>query len=192
MLEDIALMRVLPNNVVLVPCDSVEAEKATLALAADPRPGYIRLARDNSPVFTTADTPFVIGQAQVFTAGTDVTIVACGTMVYQAMVAAEILYKDGIDAEVINVASIKPFDTETLLKSARKTKAVVTVEEAQIIGGLGSAVAELLSEQYPVPIKRMGIQDRFGESGTPGELLEHFGLTAKHIAMQAHAIIKRK
>lgn len=192
MLEDIALMRVLPNNVVIVPCDSVEAEKATLALAADKRPGYIRLARDNSAVITTEKTPFEIGKAQVFSVGRDVTIIACGTMVYQALEAAEQLFRDGIDAEVINMATIKPFDAVTVVSSARKTGAVITVEEAQINGGLGSAVAEVLGEECPVPLKRMGVRDRFGETGTPAELLNHFGLTGKHIAMQAHDIIKKK
>lgn len=192
MLEDIALMRCLPNNVVLVPCDSVEAEKATLALAKDSHPGYIRVARDVSAVFTTAETPFEIGKAQVFVEGKDVTICACGTMVAQALLAAEILFKDGIDAEVINVPSIKPFDAVTIVTSARKTGAVITIEEAQINGGLGSAVAEVLGEEYPVPLRRMGMHDRFGESGTPAELFEFFGLTAKHIAMEAHTVVKRK
>lgn len=192
MLEDIALMRVLPNNVVLVPCDSVEAEKAMLALVKDPHPGYIRIAKADSAIITTADTPFEIGKAHVYSEGQDVTICATGTMVYQALVAAEILFKDGIDAEVINVSSIKPFDAVTVIESARKTGAVITVEEAQIVGGLGSAVAEVLGEELPVPLKRMGVRDRFGESGTPAELLEHFGLTGKHIAMAAHEIIKRK
>lgn len=185
-LEDIALMRVLPNMVVVVPCDSIEAEKATLALAADKRPGYLRLARDKSPVITSDKTPFEIGKAQVFAHGTDVTIIATGTMTYQALAAAELLYKDGIDAEVVHVATIKPLDNVTILQSAKKTKMVITVEEAQIAGGLGGAVTELLSEHYPVPIKRMGMQDRFGESGKPAELIDYFGLTAKHIAMAAH------
>lgn len=192
MLEDIALMRVLPNNVVIVPCDSTEAYKATLALAADPHPGYIRLARDSSAVITTDKTPFEIGRAQVFSPGRDITIVACGTMVYQALQAAEMLYRDGIDAEVINMATIKPFDNVTLLESVKKTGAVITVEEAQINGGLGSAVAECLGENLPVPLYRMGVRDRFGETGTPAELLQHFGLTAKHIAVQAHVLCKKK
>lgn len=185
-LEDIALMRVLPNMVVVVPCDSIEAEKATLALAADKRPGYLRLARDKSPVLTSDKTPFEIGKAQVFDPGTDLTIIATGTMTYQALAAAQMLYKDGIDAEVVHVATIKPLDNVTILQSARKTKAVITVEEAQMIGGLGGAVAELLSEYCPVPMRRMGIADKFGQSGKPLELLEHYGLTAKHIAMVAH------
>ncbi len=192
MLEDIALMRVLPNNVVLVPCDSIEAEKATVALARDPHPGYIRIAKADSEIVTTEKTPFEIGKAHVYSPGSDVSIFACGTMVYQALLAAEILFKDGIDAEVINVSSIKPFDAVTVLESVRRTGAAITVEEAQIIGGLGSAVAELLGEEHPVPLKRIGMKDRFGESGKPDELLEFFGLTGKHIALAAHEIVKRK
>lgn len=192
MLEDIALMRVLPNNVVIVPCDSIEAQKATIALASDPRPGYIRVARDSSAVITTEKTPFEIGKAQVFSVGYDITIIACGTMVAQALEAAEQLFRDGIDAEVINMATIKPFDSATVLQSARKTGAVISVEEAQINGGLGSAIAECLSENLPTPLIRMGVKDRFGESGTPAELLNFFGLTGKHIAMQAHALLKKK
>jgi transketolase len=192
MLEDIALMRVLPNMVVIAPCDSVEAEKATLAMAKDKRPNYVRLAREATPIITTKDTPFEIGKAYVFAEGKDVSIIATGTMTYQALVAAEKLYKDGIDAEVVHVPTIKPLDKETILASVRKTGCVITVEEAQIIGGLGGAIAELLGEEFPVPVTRMGMKDRFGESGEPGELLEHFGLTAKHIAMTAHHILDKK
>ncbi len=192
MLEDIALMRVLPNMVVIAPCDSVEAEKATLAMAKDKRPNYLRLAREATPVITTADTPFEIGKAYIFEKGTDVTLIATGTMTYQALLAAQRLYKDGIEAEVIHVPTIKPLDTETILKSVKKTGLVVTAEEGQIIGGLGGAVAELLSEELPTPIKRIGMQDRFGESGAPDELLEHFGLDAKHIQLAAHTIIDKK
>ncbi len=192
MLEDIALMRALPNMVVIVPGDGVEAEKATLAMAADKRPNYMRLAREATPIITTNKTPFEIGKAYVFAPGDDVTIIATGTMTYHALVAAEKLFKDGIDAEVVHCPTIKPLDADTILKSVRKTSAVVTVEEAQINGGLGGAVAELLGENYPVPLKRIGVQDRFGESGNPEELLEHFGLTAKHIMLAAHDIIDRK
>jgi transketolase len=192
MLEDIALMRVLPNMVVIVPCDSVEAEKATLAMAEDTRPNYLRLAREATPVVTTKDTPFEIGKAYVFAEGADVTIIATGTMTYQAMVAAEKLFKDGIDAEVVHVPTIKPLDNKTILESVRKTGCVVTVEEAQINGGLGGAIAELLGEEYPVPMTRIGMKDRFGESGAADELLEHFGLTAKHIQLAAHHIVDKK
>ncbi len=192
MLEDIALMRVLPNMVVIAPGDSVEAEKATLALAKDSRPAYLRLAREATPIITTDKTPFEIGKAYVYATGSDVTIIATGTMTYQAMLAAEQLYKDGIDAEVVHVPTIKPLDTETILRSVRKTKCVVTVEEAQAAGGLGGAIAELLADEFPVPMKRIGMQDRFGESGAPDELLTHFGLDAKHIRLAAHHIIDKK
>lgn len=190
MLEDIALMRVLPNMVVIAPGDSVEAEKATLAMAKDKRPSYLRLAREATPVFTTKETPFEIGKAYVMDAGKDLTIIATGTMTYQALVAAEMLYKDGIDAEVIHCPTIKPLDATTIITSAVKTKAVITVEEGQINGGLGGAVAELLSEHHPTPMIRIGMKDEFGESGKPEELLEKFGLTAKHIALAAHGLLK--
>jgi transketolase len=192
MLEDIALMRVLPNMVVIAPCDSVEAEKATLAMAKHPQPNYIRLAREGTPVFTTDKTPFEIGKAYVFAEGADVTLITTGTMTYHALRAAEQLYKDGIDAAVVHVPTIKPLDADTILKSVRRTGCVVTAEEGQIIGGLGGAVAELLAENYPVPLHRIGMQDRFGESGEPNELLEHFGLDAKHIRLAAHHIVERK
>ena len=190
MLEDIALMRVLPNMRVVVPCDSLEAEKATLALAATTGPAYLRLAREKTPIVTTAQTPFNLGKAQVLQEGSDITIVACGPMVYQALVAAAALKKNGISAEVINCAVIKPLDQTTLLKSLRKTGLALTVEEAQAAGGLGGAVAEMAAENFPVRVSRMGMQDHFGESGAPDELLVHFGLTAKHIAAQARKIVK--
>jgi transketolase len=193
MLEDIALMRVLPHMTVVAPADALEAEKATKALAGHAGPAYIRLAREKSPVITTDRSPFSLSKAQVLRHGTDVTIVACGTMVYQSLMAAEALAeKYGIEAEVINAAVIKPLDTITITASARKTGAVLTAEEGQVAGGLGGAVAEALADQYPVPMKRVGMLDRFGESGTPDELLEHFGLTAPHIAAQARELIVRK
>lgn len=192
MLEDIALMRVLPNMVVIAPCDSVEAEKATIAMATDKRPNYMRLAREATPVFTTERTPFEIGKAYVFEPGEDISIIATGTMTYQALAAVDKLYKDGISAEVVHVPTIKPLDNETILKSVRKTGAVVTAEEGQINGGLGGAIAELLAEECPAPMKRIGMQDRFGESGAPDQLIEHFGLDAKHIRLAAHAVLERK
>src|SRR5258708_24152397 len=191
MLEDIALMRVLPNMVVIAPCDSVEAEKATLAMALDKRPNYMRLAREATPIITTAETSFEIGKAYVFETGADITLIATGTMTYHALVAAEKLYKDGIEAEVIHVPTVKPLDAATILKSVRKTGAVVTAEEGQIIGGLGGAIAELLAEEHPVPLKRIRMQDRFGESPAPDLLLEHFGLDAKHIRLATHAVLDR-
>jgi len=189
MLEDIALMRVLPHMIVIAPADSLEAERATLAIAADRKnPAYLRLAREDTPIITTSKTPFEIGKAYVYREGKDLTILATGTMTFHAMVAAEVLAKDGIDAEIIHVPTIKPLDEATILASLRKTGRAITVEEAQINGGFGSAIAELASEQCPVPIKRIGMQDHFGESGEPHELMEHFGLTATHIAMAAHQL----
>lgn len=189
MLEDIALMRVMPNMVVVAPADSQEAYKATLALAADRRPAYLRLARDSSPVFTTANTPFELARAYVLQSGVDISLVATGTMTYNALAAADKLFKDGIDAEVVHVPTIKPLDADTLIGSARKTGRVVVIEEAQIAAGLGGAVAELLSEHHPVPVHRLGIKDRYGESGQAAELLEAFGLSARHIALAAHHLV---
>lgn len=191
MLEDIALMRALPNMVVIAPCDSKEAEKATVAMSEDKRPNYIRLAREATPVFTTDKTPFEIGKAQVFKEGKDITIVATGTMTYQALAAAKALEKDGISAEVVHCATVKPLDDATILHSAKKTGHVITAEEAQITGGLGGAVAELLSEKLPTPLKRVGVKDRFGESGKPDELLRAFGLTHTHIALAAHELLTK-
>ncbi len=189
MLEDIALMRAMPNMMVIAPADSVEAEKATLALAKDHRPAYMRLARAPVPVITTDKTPFDLAKAQVFSVGRDITIIATGTMTYHALVAAEKLYNDGIDAEVIHVPVIKPLDGMTILHSAEKTGAIITVEEHQITGGLGGAIAEFLSEHHPVPIRRMGMMDRFGESGEPEELIEKFGLNAKRIEHNVHTML---
>ena len=191
MLEDIALMRAMPNMVVIAPCDSKEAEKATVAMSEDKRPNYIRLAREATPVFTADRTPFEIGKAQIFKEGKDITIVATGTMTYQAMVAAESLAKDGISAEVIHCATIKPLDEKTILSSVKKTGKIVTAEEGQITGGLGGAVAELLCENYPALLKRIGVKDRFGESGKPEELLRVFGLTHTHITLAAHELISK-
>lgn len=189
MLEDIALMRVLPNMVVIAPCDGPEAERATMALAKDGRPSYLRLAREASPIITTDKTPFEIGKAYVYSEGSDVTIISTGTMTAQALMASEQLFKQGVEVEVVHVPTIKPLDGETILKSVKKTKKVITVEEGQVAGGLGGAVAELLAENHPTPIKRLGVHDRFGESGKPQELLEDFGLTAHHIKLAVHEFI---
>lgn len=190
MLEDLALMRVLPNMVVVAPGDAVEAEKATQAIAKNGKPTYMRLAREATPIFTTQQTPFSLDKAQVLMPGKEMTIVATGSMTFQALLAAEKLYKEGIDAEVVHMPVIKPFDGATLLASAQKTGAVITVEEAQQVGGLGGAVAEFLAEHAPTPMRRIGMKDRFGESGDPDELLEQFGLSAKHIMMCAHSFFK--
>ncbi len=183
MLEDIALMRVLPHMVVVAPGDSVEAEKATRLLAENGKPSYIRLAREKTPVFSTDDSPFEIGKAYILREGNDVSLLGTGTMTYQLLEAAKLLAEQhGINAEVVHVPTIKPLDEATILHSIAKTGRVVTAEEAQVAGGFGSAVAELLSEKKPTPLKRIGMYDRFGESGAPDELLDHFGLTGTHIA----------
>lgn len=192
MLEDIAIMRVLPNMSVFAPCDAVEAEKITLALAHSGKPAYMRLAREASPVFTSEHTPFEIGKAYVYREGNDVTVVATGTMTYHALIAADKLASDGISAEVIHVPTIKPLDEQTILTSLRKTNAVVSCEEAQVVGGLGGAVAELAAAQHPVVMERIGVHDEYGQSGTPDELFEHYRLTAKHIALAAHAVLDKK
>ncbi len=189
MLEDIALMRSLPNMVVVAPGDSVEAEKATMEVAKNGMPSYIRLAREKTPVFTTEKTPFELGKAYVLKEGKDISIMATGTMTYQALLAAKILSKDGVDAEVVHVPTIKPLDEHTILTSAKKCGLVITAEEGQIAAGFGGAIAELLGEKNPVKIARIGMKDRFGESGAPEELLKHFGLTGTHIALKAHELL---
>ncbi|HEU4830954.1 MAG TPA: transketolase C-terminal domain-containing protein [Candidatus Saccharimonadales bacterium] len=182
MLEDIALMRVLPNMIVIAPGDSVEAEKATRAIAENGKPSYIRLAREKTPIFSTDDSPFEIGQAYVLREGHDVSLLGTGTMTYQLLVAANMLAEQGIHAEVVHVPTIKPLDNETVLASVRKTGRVVTAEEAQAAAGFGGAIAELLGEKLPTPLMRIGMQDRYGESGAPLELMEHFGFTGDHVA----------
>jgi len=179
MLEDIALMRVLPNMVVIAPGDSIEAEKATLAIASNGKPSYIRLAREKTPVFSTEGSPFEIGKAYVLRQGDDVSLLGTGSMTYQLLLLARELENEGISAEVVHVPTIKPLDEETILESVRKTGRVVTAEEAQAAAGFGSAVTELLSEKLPVPVKRLGMQDHFGESGAPEELLDYFNLSCK-------------
>ncbi|MDP4038654.1 MAG: transketolase C-terminal domain-containing protein [bacterium] len=192
MLEDIAMMRSMPNMIVVVPCDYFEAKKATIAIAKNSRPTYLRLAREKTAVITTLDSPFEIGKAQVLFSGSDLTIVACGPLVYEALKAAKNLSKQNISAEVINSSTIKPLDKDTILKSAKKTQAVLTVEEAQINGGLGSAIAEVLSENHPTALIRIGARDRFGQSGKITELWEEYELNAKHIEKFAIELIKRK
>jgi transketolase len=190
MLEDIALMRVLPHMIVVAPGDSVEAEKATLAIAFNDQPSYIRLAREATPVFTTAETPFELGKAYVLREGRDVTLLGTGTMTYQCLVAAQKLTESGIEAEVVHVPTIKPLDEQTILDSVRKTGRAVSAEEAQVAAGFGGVIAELLSDTLPTPLKRIGMHDRFGESGEPDQLLEKFGLTGQHIAEAAKQFVE--
>ena len=182
MLEDIAIMRVIPNMVIVIPGDAIEAEKATRAIAENGKPSYIRLARVKTPIISTDESPFEIGQAYILREGSDVSLMGTGVMTYQLLVAAKILAEQGINAEVVHVPTIKPLDNDTIIASAKRTGRVVTAEEAQIAGGFGGAVAELLGEKLPTPLLRIGIQDRFGESGEPAELFEFFGLTGDHIA----------
>ncbi len=190
--EDIAITRVIPGIVVVVPCDYEEAKKATLAIAEIVGPCYIRLGREATPVMTTPATPFKIGRAEVFRDGKDVTVVACGQMVYQALLAAKELEKQKISVRVINNHTIKPLDLATLLKAAKETGAFVTAEEHQKAGGMGSAVCELLAENYSIPVERVGVNDRFGESGPPEILMEKFGLTAPSIIEAIKKVLKRK
>jgi len=192
MLEDIALMRVLANMVVIVPCDSNEAYKATLLIAKTNKPAYMRIARDDTNIITTTETPFEIGKAYNFHEGTDITLVGTGRMTYNCLLAASELAKHGIKAEVIHSPTIKPLDKKTILESAKKTGFVITAEEAQIAGGLGGAVAELLSEEHPTPMKRIGIQDQFGQSGSPSDLFRHYKLTANDIYEAALELLDKK
>jgi len=191
-LEDIALMRVQPNMVVVVPCDAVEAQKATVAIAFNNKPSYLRLGREKSWIFTTPETPFEIGRAEVLRDGQDVVIIGCGILLYNALVAAEELAKEQIDCMVINSHTIKPLDERTIIEAAKKCGAVVSFEEHQINGGLGSAVAECLSRNHPVPQEYIGVKDRFGESGDPFELLEKFGMGIADIKEAVKKAMRRK
>lgn len=191
-LEDIAITRTLPNMVVISPSDSIEAKKATIEMAKLNKPCYMRLSREKVPVVTTDKTPFKIGKAEVFWTGIDATIIATGQMVYYALQAANELYKQEISVRVINLHTIKPLDKEEIILAAEETGAVVTVEEHQVMGGMGSAVAEVLSQNFPVPLKIIGIQDHFGESGEPEELLEKYGLTIEEIIHGVTTVLRMK
>ena len=189
MLEDIPMMRTLSNMVVIAPCDSIEAYKATLLMAETSKPAYMRIARDETTIFTTNDTPFEIGKAYVYWQGSDITIIGTGRMTYYCLLAAGELAKHGIKAEVIHCPTIKPLDSQTILDSVGKTRLVITAEEGQVAGGLGGAVAELLSEELPTKMKRIGIEDRFGESGSPAELFDLFKLTPANIVATAKELL---
>lgn len=192
-LEDIALMRVQPNMTVVVPCDAVEAQKATVAIAFNGKPSYIRFGREKSAVFTTPESPFEIGRAEVLRDGSDVAIIGCGMLLYNALLAAEELSKkEKIECMVVNSHTVKPLDRDTIVDVAKKTGAVVSVEEHQTHGGLGSAIAECLSENYPVPQEYIGVKDQFGESGEPDQLIEKFGMDAKSIMEAVKKVLKRK
>ena len=202
-LEDVALMRTIPNIMVVVPCDYKETYKATMAVYDMTGPSYIRFSRNPVPVVTDDDTPFTIGKAAVFRKGTDVTIFANGIMVYQSLEAAKALAREGVSVQVVNVHTVKPLDEvnvhtvkpldeDGIVSCAAATGAVVVCEEHQRIGGLGSAVCECLAQRCCVPVELVGIRDRFGESGRPNELLEAYGLGPSHVAEAVRAVLKRK
>ena len=205
MLEDITLMRAMPNMVVIAPCDAIEAKKATLEAAFNGKPTYIRFAREKTPVFTSEETPFEIGKVEVYWDSLSqitnhksqitkrrAAIIACGPLVYEALLAAKELGESGIETEVINCHTIKPIDEDTIIEAAKKCGAVVTVEEHQVNGGLGGAVAEVLAKHYPVPMEFIGMPDHFGESGEPDELLEKWGMKSKHIIEAVKKVVERK
>ena len=190
--EDIAIMRVIPHMTVVVPCDSVQTKKATIALTEMNGPVYLRFAREKSPIVTTEQTPFEIGKAQILRDGKDVAIVACGILVYNALIAAQELAKDGIDCMVVNNHTVKPMDEPAIVEAAKRCSAVVTVEEHQVHAGMGSRVAEILAQNHPVPIEFVGVQDQFGQSGDPAELIEHYGMGTTAIKNAARRAVKRK
>ena len=190
-LEDIGLMKMLPGMTVIVPCDYAQTKAATLAIADYEGPVYLRFGRPVWPIFTS-EMPFEIGKAQFFSEGTDVSIFACGHMVWKAIEAGKLLEEKGISVEVINIHTIKPLDTEAILKSIKKTKCAVTVEEHNIIGGLGDAIAQTASKNFPIPIEYVGTKDTFGESGTPLQLLKKYGLDTPNIVEAVEKVMKRK
>ncbi|NLO20302.1 MAG: transketolase family protein [Ignavibacteria bacterium] len=192
-LEELSFLRSLPNLTLLVPCDYLEAKKATIAIGKSFGPAYIRFGRSPVPMFTKEETEFEIGRANVLRKGSDVAIIACGIMVWEALQAAEELQeKHGISAMVINNHTIKPIDVKTIVDAALECKTIVTAEEHQIYGGMGSAVAEVIAKNYPVPIEFVGMKDSFGGSGEPEELMEKFGLTRREIVLSALEAVKRK
>jgi len=191
-LEDIALMRVLPGMTVIAPCDAEETRKATLAMAEIDGPCFVRFGREAVPVVTDENTPFEVGKARLVREGSDVSIFACGPMVYEATAAAEQLAQEGISAEVFDLHTIKPIDTEAVVASVKKTGCAVTAEEHQYYGGLHGAVSECLTANYPAPLEAVAVYDRFGESGDPGELMKKYKLTAEGIIEKVRAVLKRK
>ncbi|MBI1863599.1 transketolase family protein [Candidatus Woesebacteria bacterium] len=194
MLEDISIMRAMPNMIVISPCDSIEAKKATVEAAKNDKPTYIRFAREKTPVFTTEETPFKIGRAEIFWESNDpqVTIIGTGPLAYEALIAARDLAKSKIESIVINCHTIKPIDERTIIRAAKLTGCVVTVEEQQVTGGLGGAVSEVLVKNYPVPMEFVGMPDSFGESGQPDELLTKYGMKAKDIVEACKRVVERK
>ena len=191
-MEEISMIRSIPNMQMIVPCDFWESYKATMAAAYVDGPVYIRFGREDVPVVTDEHTPFTFGKGEVFAEGGDLTIIACGVMVYEALRAREQLAARGIHARVVNLHTIKPLDRELIVRCARETGAIVTAEEHQVNGGLGGAVAEVVVQQQPVPMELVAVHDRFGQSGTPSELMDAFGLRAKDIVAAAEKVLARK
>ncbi len=191
-LEEIAIMRCLPKMTVISPCDVIETKKATMAAAYLKGPVYIRYGRESIPVITEEITPFEIGKAQIMKEGKDVCIIATGTMVYESLMAAELLEKDGINAKVINIHTIKPIDEKAIIDAAKECGAIVTAEEHQIFAGFGSAVAEVVVKNAPVPMEFIGMKDCFGESGKPSDLMAKYGLKDVNIAQAVKKVISRK
>jgi transketolase len=190
-LEDIGLMKMLPGMTVIVPCDYSQTKAATIAIADYQGPVYLRFGRPVWPIFTS-ELPFEIGKAQIFSVGTDVTIFACGHLVWKAIEAGIILQERGVSVEVINIHTIKPIDTGAVIRSITKTKCAVTAEEHNVIGGLGDAIAQVAAKNFPIPIEYVGTNDTFGESGTPDQLLEKYGLTSQHIVAAAEKVMPKK
>jgi transketolase len=191
-LEDIGLMKMLPGMTVIVPCDYNQTKQATIAIAEYEGPVYLRFGRPVWPIFTTPEMPFVIGKAQILAEGADVSIFACGHMVWKAIEAARVLEEKGVHAEVINIHTIKPLDNDAVLASLRKTRCAVTAEEHNIIGGLGDSIAQLAAREFPVPIELVGTKDTFGESGKPMELLKKYGLETVDIVAAAEKSMARR
>lgn len=195
-LEDMGIMRMIPNMDVVSPCDAIEAKKATMALAKSKAPAYLRLAREKTPIITTEETPFELGKARIYwipeVGLAEAGIIVTGGLTHRAIVAAKQLESEGIKTKVLNLSSIKPIDKEAIINLAKETRAVVTVEEHQTMGGMGSAVAEVLAENYPVPIEFIGVHDKFGQSGTPDELIEHYGMGVSNIVAAVKKALGRK
>jgi transketolase len=195
-LEDIALMRIIPNMQVYSPCDAIEAKKITIEIAKNNKPVYLRLAREKTPIITTEETPMNLGKTETYwmpdVGLAQVGIIATGGLLYKALVAAKELESEGIKTKVMNLCSIKPLDTETIIALAKETKKIVTVEEHQIAGGMGSIVAECLAQSFPVPIEFIGVKDLFGQSGTPNELIEHYGMGVEAIKNAVKKVLNRK
>ena len=191
-LEDVALTRVLPNMTVVVPCDAEETRKATLAAAAMQGPCFIRFGREAVPVITDETTPFELGRARLVRKGTDVTVFANGALVYESLLAAETLAGEGISVQVYDLHTVKPLDEAAILAAAKETGCIVTAEEHQLAGGMGSAVAEYLVQNCPVPMEMVGVQDSFGESGQPAELMAKYGLNSSAVAEKIRRVLARK